>query len=87
MGDILLALSIPALTFAGGIHAACECWWRRRYPTPPSPYTRDAARLAELELLTRAEDIVDRSYASLGHLYVSPPGMRPPAGTVASGRP
>ncbi|MET7366298.1 hypothetical protein ABZS61_10785 [Streptomyces sp. NPDC005566] len=85
MGDILLALSIPVLTFAVGIHAACDSWWRRRHPAPPSPYTRDAARLAEQELLTRAEGIVDRAYASLGHLYVGPWDMRDRAAEEAGG--
>ncbi|MFD9504604.1 hypothetical protein [Streptomyces sp. NPDC060035] len=79
MGDILLALSIPVLTFASGIYAACDCWWRRRHPVPPSPYTRHAARRAEQDLLTRAEGIIDRAYASLGGLYDSPPGMPHPA--------
>ncbi|MFY0514915.1 hypothetical protein ACOMD4_31675 [Streptomyces anulatus] len=83
MGDVLLALSIPVLVFGGGIYAACDCWWRRRHPAPPSPYTHRAARLAEQEMLLLAEEIVDDAHAALGPLYEAPaaplPGG-PPAG-------
>ena len=78
MDDVLLALSIPVLVFASGIYAAGECWWRRRHPAPPSPYTHQAARLAEHAMLTRAEDIVDGAYESLSPLY-DPPPVRIPA--------
>ncbi|MGW8889415.1 hypothetical protein [Streptomyces sp. NPDC055749] len=77
MDDILLALSIPVLVFATGIYAACESWWRRRRPAPPSPYTHRAARLAEQAMLTRAEDIVDGAYETLAPLY-DPPGVHMP---------
>ena len=72
MGDTLLALSIPVLVFASGIYAACETWWRRRHPAPPSPYTHQAARLAERAMLVDAEQIVNGAYASLGTLYTGP---------------
>lgn len=77
MGDVLLALSIPVLVFGGGIYAACDCWWRRRHPAPPSPYTHRAARLAEQDMLLLAEEIVDDAYAALGPLYDAP--AAPPA--------
>lgn len=83
MGDVLLALSIPVLVFGGGIYAACDCWWRRRHPAPPSPYTHRAARLAEQEMLLLAEEIVDDAHAALGPLYEAPAAPRPgepPAG-------
>ncbi|MFH9199851.1 hypothetical protein ACH4KT_20725 [Streptomyces anulatus] len=83
MGDVLLALSIPVLVFGGGIYAACDCWWRRRHPAPPSPYTHRAARLAEQEMLLLAEEIVDDAHAALGSLYEAPAAPRPcgpPAG-------
>ncbi|THA70775.1 hypothetical protein E6P78_09470 [Streptomyces sp. A0958] len=69
MGDILLALSVPALVFASGLYAAAETWWRRRHPAPPSPYTHQAARLAERAMLVDAERIVDEAYGTLGGLY------------------
>ncbi|MFE7138204.1 hypothetical protein ACFVAG_10685 [Streptomyces sp. NPDC057644] len=72
MGDVLLALSIPVLVFGGGIYAACDCWWRRRHPAPPSPYTHRAARLAEQDMLLLAEEILDDAYAALGPLYDAP---------------
>ncbi len=77
MGDVLLALSIPVLVFGGGIYAACDCWWRRRHPAPPSPYTHRAARLAEQEMLLLAEEIVDDAHAVLGPLYEAPATPRP----------
>lgn len=82
MGDILLALSIPVLVFAGGIYAAVDTWWRRRHPVPPSPYTHQAARLAEAAMLVDAERIVDGAYETFGGLYDGPgvPGTRRPAG-------
>ncbi|GGP50833.1 hypothetical protein [Streptomyces sindenensis] len=80
MGDVLLALSIPVLVFGGGIYAACDCWWRRRHPAPPSPYTHRAARLAEQEMLLLAEEIVDDAYAALGPLYDAPSDAPAPAG-------
>ncbi|MER8264381.1 hypothetical protein ABT007_09290 [Streptomyces griseus] len=72
MGDVLLALSLPVLVFGGGIYAACDCWWRRGHPAPPSPYTHRAARLAEREMLLLAEEIVDDAHAALSPLYDAP---------------
>ncbi|MEW2061767.1 MULTISPECIES: hypothetical protein [unclassified Streptomyces] len=88
MGDVLLALSIPVLVFASGIYAAGDCWWRRRHPAPPSPYTHRAARLAEQEMLLLAEEIVNDAHAALGPLYDAPsaPG-RAAAPVVLSSRP
>ncbi|MEI5033810.1 hypothetical protein RB201_16565 [Streptomyces sp. S1A(2023)] len=86
MGEVLPALSFPVLVFGGGIYAACDCWWRRRHPAPPSPYTHQAARLAEREMLLLAEEIVDDAHAALGPLYDAPDTPRPggqPAGTPA----
>lgn len=80
MGDVLTALSIPVLVFGGGIYAACDCWWRRRHPAPPSPYTHRAARLAEQEMLLLAEEIVDDAHAALGPLYDAPSPAGPPIG-------
>ncbi|MFJ9620794.1 hypothetical protein [Streptomyces sp. NPDC101181] len=77
MGDVLLALSIPVLVFGGGIYAACDSWWRRGHPAPPSPYTHRAARLAEREMLLVAEEIVDSAYAALRPLYEAPPAPSP----------
>ncbi|MDX3379646.1 hypothetical protein PV390_35220 [Streptomyces sp. ME02-6991-2A] len=83
MGDVLLVLSIPVLVLASGVYAVCACWWRRRHPAPPSPYTRHAARLAEQAMLVRAEEIVDDAYTALGPLYAPPaapaPAAAPPA--------
>ncbi|MFE2208429.1 hypothetical protein [Streptomyces rubiginosohelvolus] len=89
MGDVLLALSIPVLVFGGGIYAACDCWWRRRHPAPPSPYTHRAARLAEQDMLLLAEEIVDDAYAALGPLYDAPatssaPGPDGPPAALSS---
>ncbi|MFF9577891.1 hypothetical protein ACF1BA_22045 [Streptomyces rubiginosohelvolus] len=78
MGDVLLALSIPVLVFGGGIYAACDCWWRRRHPAPPSPYTHRAARLAEQDMLLLAREIVDDAYAALGPLYDAPAASSAP---------
>ncbi|MFB7296153.1 hypothetical protein [Streptomyces rubiginosohelvolus] len=78
MGDVLLALSIPVLVFGGGIYAACDCWWRRRHPAPPSPYTHRAARLAEQDMLLLAQEIVDDAYAALGPLYDAPAATSAP---------
>ncbi|MEU3836557.1 hypothetical protein [Streptomyces microflavus] len=84
MGDVLLALSIPVLVFASGIYAACDCWWRRRHPAPPSPYTHRAARLAEQEMLLLAEEIVDDAYAAIGPLYDRPAAQDPAADRPAA---
>ncbi len=88
MGDILPALSIPALVFASGIYAAGESWWRRRHPAPPSPYTHQAARLAERATLVDAERIVDGAYENVGALYDGPsaPGTHIPATGVTPGQ-
>ncbi|MGV9524023.1 hypothetical protein ACWDRS_28000 [Streptomyces griseus] len=85
MGDVLLALSIPVLVFGGGIYAACDCWWRRRHPAPPSPYTHRAARLAEQDMLVLAADIVDDAYAALGPLYDAPATTPCPAAPATTG--
>ncbi|MFE4919924.1 hypothetical protein [Streptomyces sp. NPDC056661] len=86
MGDILLALSIPVLVFAVGIYAGCETWWRRRHPAPPSPYTHQAARLSEREMVASAEEIVDGAHARLEGLYGISGGTIPATGvTGASG--
>ncbi|KAB2589209.1 hypothetical protein [Streptomyces arboris] len=79
MGDVLLVLSIPVLVIASGVYAVCACWWRRRHPAPPSPYTRHAARLAEQATLVRAEEIVDDAYTALGPLYTPPAAPVPGA--------
>ncbi|WP_415960729.1 hypothetical protein [Streptomyces sp. 021-4] len=65
MGEVLLVLSIPVLVLISGLYTACACWWRRRHPAPPSPYTRQAARLAEQATLVRAEEIVDDAHTAL----------------------
>ncbi|MDF6043076.1 hypothetical protein LRD69_13130 [Streptomyces sp. JH14] len=79
MGDTLLALSVPVLVLAAGIHAGCETWWRRRIPAPPSLYTHQAARLADRETVAAAEEIVDGAYATLKGFYgvseTTVPGM------------
>lgn len=84
MGDVLLVLSVPVLVLASGIYAVCACWWRRRHPAPPSPYTRQAARLAEQAMLVRAEEIVDGAYAALGPLYAPPAAPAPAAAPLAA---
>lgn len=84
MGDVLLALSIPVLVFASGIYAACDCWWRRRHPAPPSPYTHRAARIAEQDMLLLAEEIVDDAYAAIGPLYDRPAAQAPAADRPAA---
>lgn len=75
MGDTLLALSIPVLVLASGIYAAGESWWRRRHPAPPSPYTHQAARLAERAMLVDAERIVAGAYETVGALYDGPSAL------------
>lgn len=77
MGDTLLVLSVPALVFASGLYAAADSWWRRGHPSPPSPYTHQAARLAERAMLADAERIVDEAYGTLGGLYDGPGGSAP----------
>ncbi|MFF3174492.1 hypothetical protein ACFVQ0_17945 [Streptomyces sp. NPDC057900] len=88
MGDILLTLSIPVLVFASGVYAAAESWWRRRHPAPPSPYTHQAARLAERAMLVDAERIVDSAYGCVGALYDGPsaPGAPVSATGVTPGQ-
>ncbi|MFF5274798.1 hypothetical protein [Streptomyces sp. NPDC000133] len=82
MGDIPLALSIPVLVFAVGIYAGCETWWRRRHPAPPSPYTHQAARLSEREMVASAEEIVDGAHARLEGFYGTSGGAIPAAGAT-----
>ncbi|MFD5062063.1 hypothetical protein [Streptomyces sp. NPDC058394] len=77
MGDILLALSIPVLVFAVGIYAGCETWWRRRHPAPPSPYTHQAARLSEREMVAAAEEVIDGAHTRLEGLYGTSGGTIP----------
>ncbi|WP_405898387.1 hypothetical protein OG242_13370 [Streptomyces sp. NBC_00727] len=69
MGDILLTLSVPALLLSSGLYAVLSARWRRIHPAPPSPYTRQAARLAGRAALTDAGRIVDEAYGTLGGLY------------------
>ncbi|MGW0853743.1 hypothetical protein [Streptomyces sp. NPDC002690] len=71
MGDVLPALSVPALVLAGGAYAVGASWWRRRHPSPPSPYTRQALRLAEERTLVTAEEILADAHAAFGPLYTS----------------
>ncbi|MFB7310001.1 hypothetical protein [Streptomyces sp. NPDC056192] len=82
MGDILLALSIPVLVFAVGIYAGCETWWRRRHPAPPSPYTHQAARLSEREMVASAEEVVDGAHTRLEGLYGTSGGTVPATGAT-----
>ncbi|MCG7528410.1 hypothetical protein MHW47_28715 [Streptomyces sp. OfavH-34-F] len=79
MGDVLWALSIPALVCASGLYAAGAAWWRRRHPAPPSPYTRRAALLAEGAALADAERIVAEAYGTLGALYDGRPAPARPS--------
>lgn len=82
MGDILLPLSIPVLVCSVGIYAGCETWWRRRHPAPPSPYTHQAARLSEREMVASAEEIVDGAHARLEGFYCTPGGAIPATGAA-----
>ncbi|MGW1224400.1 hypothetical protein [Streptomyces sp. NPDC001478] len=86
MGDILLALSIPVLVFASGLYALAETWWRRRHPAPPSPYTHQAARLAEQAMLRDAERIVDAAYGTVEGLYDGPGAQARPGAAPAPDR-
>ncbi|GAA2975654.1 hypothetical protein Sfulv_25990 [Streptomyces fulvorobeus] len=80
MRDVLATLAVPVLVLVSGVYAVCAGWWRRRHPAPPSPYTRQALRLAERATLDRAEDIVDGAYGSLAPLYgAAQPHPRRPA--------
>lgn len=86
MGDALLALSVPLLILASGVHAACDRRRRRRHPAPPSPYTRQAHRLAAQDALLRAGAVIDGAYTCLGGFYESPAAPRPaPAAPRVSG--
>ncbi|WP_327177265.1 hypothetical protein OG599_19605 [Streptomyces sp. NBC_01335] len=70
MGDALPILSVPAVVLASGAYAVGASWWRRRHPAPPpSPYTRQALRLAEERTLVTAEEILADAYAAFGPLY------------------
>ena len=71
MDDLLLALTVPAVVVASGVYTVCACRRQRRHP--PSPYTRQAARLASRDALDLAETVVDDAYAALGGLYAAPP--------------
>jgi len=77
MDDLLLALTVPAVVVASGVYTVCACRRQRRHP--PSPYTRQAARLASRDALDLAETVVDDAYAALGGLYADP-AAPPPAG-------
>ncbi|MEU1086683.1 hypothetical protein ACFYPN_28875 [Streptomyces sp. NPDC005576] len=89
MGDVLPALSVPdlipdlvsTLVLAAGAYAVGAGWWHRRHPVPPSPYTRQALRLAEERTLVTAREILDDAYAAFGPLYTHPASPAPaPAG-------
>ncbi|MFF7364935.1 hypothetical protein [Streptomyces sp. NPDC008125] len=69
MGAVLPILSVPAVALASGAYAVAASWWRRRHPAPPSPYTRQALRLAEERMLVTAEEILADAYAAFGPLY------------------
>ncbi|WP_328720093.1 hypothetical protein OHT52_11745 [Streptomyces sp. NBC_00247] len=86
MGDVLPALSVPALVLAGGAYAVGASWWRRRHPALPSPYTRQALRLAEEHTLVTAEEILADAYAAFGPLYTAPgsPAPAPAPPVIAS---
>lgn len=72
MGDIPTALAIPALLCATGIYAVCSAWWRRTHPVPP-PYSRSAARSAQLDLMAVTEGIIRESWAEPDVLYCAAP--------------
>ncbi|MFD6531835.1 hypothetical protein [Streptomyces sp. NPDC060184] len=72
MGDVLPILSVPAVVLASGAYAVGASWWRRRHPAPPSPYTRQALRLARERTLVTAEEILADAYAAFGPLYTRP---------------
>ncbi|MEK8143771.1 hypothetical protein NKH18_22520 [Streptomyces sp. M10(2022)] len=78
MGNTLLTLAIPVPVLVSGLCTACSCWWQRRHPAPPSPYTQQAARLAAREALAGAEGTVTQVYAALGRFYDTP-GTQDPA--------
>ncbi|MCX5398862.1 hypothetical protein [Streptomyces sp. NBC_00102] len=72
MGDVLPILSVPAVVLASGAYAVGASWWRRRHPSPPSPYTHQALRLAGERTLVTAQEILDDAYAAFGPLYAPP---------------
>ncbi|WEH40350.1 hypothetical protein [Streptomyces sp. AM 2-1-1] len=72
MGDVLPILSVPAVLLAGGAYAVGSTWWRRHHPAPPSPYTRQALRIAEERTLVSAREILEDAYAAFGPLYTAP---------------
>lgn len=75
MEDILLTLAVPAVVIASGIYTLCAC--RRQRRNPPSPYTRQAARTAALDVTVGAETVVSGAYAALGRLYTDPAPAHP----------
>ncbi|MGW1465677.1 hypothetical protein ACWCPT_15225 [Streptomyces sp. NPDC002308] len=91
MGDVLPILSVPAVALASGAYAVGASWWRRRHPAPPSPYTRQALRLARERTLVTAEEILADAYAAFGPLYTAPVSPAAdssgPAGPVPDGTP
>lgn len=86
MGDVLPALSVLALVLASGAYAVGASWWRKRHPAPPSPYTRQALRLAEERTLVSAREILDDAYAAFAPLYTASAAPSPgPAPTARPG--
>ncbi|MDQ0795773.1 hypothetical protein [Streptomyces sp. B1I3] len=79
MDDLLLILTVPAVVIASGVYSYRRC--RRHRDRPPSPYTRQAARLAARDAVILAEAAVGSAYATLGGLYDDPPAPHPAART------
>ncbi|MGW2838550.1 hypothetical protein ACWCWD_12210 [Streptomyces sp. NPDC001493] len=86
MGDVLPILSVPAVVLASGAYAVGASWWRRRHPAPPSPYTRQALRLARERTLVTAEEILADAYAAFGPLYTPPVASADTHGTGTGAR-
>ncbi|MFD6420968.1 hypothetical protein, partial [Streptomyces sp. NPDC060198] len=76
----------PARVRAGGASAGGAWGGRRPHPAPPSPYTRQALRLAEERTLVTAEEILADAYAAFGPLYTAPgsPAPAPAPPVIAS---
>ncbi|MFE4248838.1 hypothetical protein ACFRU3_04955 [Streptomyces sp. NPDC056910] len=74
MRDIVLALAAPLLICAGGIYAACDVWWRRRYPAP-DPRSHAGRRIVAERTVADAEAIVADRYAILAEAERGAPGL------------